>query len=437
MAPRTCTVCGSPNATNFHFGAQSCKACAAFFRRSVKTGQTYECIGEFTKPCETNHVVQGRSSASTTTANTPTPSVLKRKSSPEVALDDEPPLPAPYTANNNLYYPPPAPSTSRFSPYSAYTQASDNEWEGFHPTPPKSLKMAEDLMEMEELEHFIKVPAVQRNTIADEDRFYALAALYMEQVVHLNMRRKLTYTNNQMSTMFDGWCVCPFNLSDLMPFDIRSYRHRNRNDHTMVLDYINQFPDFEKLNKSEKTVLFQTAAAVDTLVSPAYYSHVVFPNDPIHVTFKGEYIRMDPLPTGELDAEAGDFTPEDLSRNRTLTAMMCRKWLHVSVPLRNLNMSLVEFALFKALTIWHYNYYKLQDNGRQISARQRDEIFRTLLAICADEGHVDPLLRVSELVLAVGIVMAEVHEMVTSFIEIMVFDDVDDPILREMLKFQY
>uniref|UniRef100_A0A8R1I2E4 NR LBD domain-containing protein n=1 Tax=Caenorhabditis japonica TaxID=281687 RepID=A0A8R1I2E4_CAEJA len=111
--------------------------------------------------------------------------------------------------------------------------------------------------------------------------------------------------------------------------------------------------------------------------------------------------------------------------------MKRRQWNSVVQPLKKLKMSLTEFALFKALTIWHYK------GGRQICTRQRDDIFRSLLIICEDEGHDDAVLRASEIVLAVGVVLTELHEMVTSYIEITVLDVLDDPILKDMLKFQY
>lgn len=342
-------------------------------------------------------------------------------------------------------------------------QASENEMDPY-PSSPKIRKMSENLMGIDELQQFIQIPAGvddfpdiftdsdeirSRMTsiseasayvtgMEEEERLFGLAGLYTEQVINLNMRRRITYTDRLLGSVFDAPCVCPYDKADLKLFDHRTYRQKNRNDYTMILDYINRFPEFESLSKSEKTVLFRTAAAVDVLLDQSYYSQVIFPTEDVLVTANGEYLPMNPMPKVENQRDSGNFhSDEDYDRFKMLTSMKVRQWLHVCEPMKKLDMSLAEFSLFKALTIWHYNYYKLQCTGKQICSRQRDDIFRTLLLICDDEGHDSALIRASEIVLAVGIAMAEVHEMVTSYIEITVYDVLDDPILKDMLKFQY
>uniref|UniRef100_A0A1I7TI64 Nuclear receptor domain-containing protein n=1 Tax=Caenorhabditis tropicalis TaxID=1561998 RepID=A0A1I7TI64_9PELO len=459
MVRGKCTVCDSPNATNYHFGAQSCKACAAFFRRSIAMGQAYDCLGDGIKSCKIDHTLRlncrhCRLKKCLKAGMVKDLVQAKREVKPEKtrnSSDDISPLVRP---DVNTYFDQ-YPSTS-----SEVVFYSENEWD-FCPRSPKSRKLSsENLMGIDELQQFIQIPSDEFQMIADsaeirsrmtsfsessaayisgleeEDRLFGIAALYTDQVINLNMRRRITYTDKLLGTVFDGPCICPYDKSDLKTFDHRTYRQKNRNDYTMILDYINRFPEFQLLSKSEKIVLFRTAAAVDVLVDQAYYSQIIFPNEDVLVTANGEALRTSPNPLIERDS--GDFSSdEDYDKYKMLTSMKLRQWHHVCEPLKKLNMSLTEFSLFKALTIWHYNYYKLQETGRQVCSRQRDDIFRTLLLICDDEGHEDALLRASEIVLAVGIAMAEVHEMVTSYIEITVYDVLDDPILKDMLKFQY
>lgn len=491
MVRGKCMVCDSPNATNYHFGAQSCKACAAFFRRSIAMGQTHECLGDGVNPCKIDHtlrlncrscrlkkclragmakdLVQAKREVKTGPKSGEN-SRNSRNSSQSEDFSQQPQntqviveMGQVGSSEHPIYYDQ-YPSTSNTTDMIFYP-ASENEWD-YGPPPSKSRKTtenSENLMGIDELQQFIQYPsggqeeyqiisgsmgsrsrmtsfsdssAAYQSGLEEEERLFALAALYTDQVINLNMRRRITYTDKLLGSVFDGPCVCPYDKSDLKLFDHRTYRQKNRNDYTMILDYINRFPEFQLLTKSEKTVLFRTAAAVDVLVDQAYYSQVIFPDEDVLVTANGEYLPMNPLP--QVDRDPEDFnSDEDYDKYKMLTSMKLRQWNHMCKPLKALKMSLAEFSLFKALTIWHYNYYKLQETGRQICSRQRDEIFRTLLLICDDEGHEDALLRASDIVLAVGIAMAEVHEMVTSYIEITVYDVLDDPILKDMLKFQY
>ncbi|CAP37533.2 Protein CBG20541 [Caenorhabditis briggsae] len=104
----------------------------------------------------------------------------------------------------------------------------------------------ENLMGMEELQQFIQVPddfpiledsrsrmtsfsessAAYLSGIEEEERLFALAALYTDQVINLNMRRRITYTDHLLGSVFDGPCVCPYEKCDLKLFDHRTYRQK-------------------------------------------------------------------------------------------------------------------------------------------------------------------------------------------------------------------
>ncbi|VDL76517.1 unnamed protein product [Nippostrongylus brasiliensis] len=51
---QACQVCDSPSVSSLHFGGRACKACAAFFRRTVAMNMSYVCAGG-TKKCRVHY----------------------------------------------------------------------------------------------------------------------------------------------------------------------------------------------------------------------------------------------------------------------------------------------------------------------------------------------------------------------------------------------
>ncbi|CAI2352500.1 unnamed protein product [Caenorhabditis sp. 36 PRJEB53466] len=486
MVRGKCTVCDSPNATNYHFGAQSCKACAAFFRRSIAMRQDYSCLGDGFKACRIDHTLRlncrhcrlkkclrAGMLADLVQAKREIKMEKSAQECRKYSSHSEEQLMEVYQPNTSSYFDQPTPVLTPPNMYppppmsDAFYQLSENEWD-YSPPSEKCMRMTEDLMGYDELQQFIMMPTTTRieigaddfqptdaeirsrvNSVSDaggyfmsfeeEERLQELAALYTDLVVNINVKRRITYTDNLIASAFDGACVCPYDRTNVKSFDHRTYRQKNRNDYLMIIDYITRFPGFQQLTKSEKTVLFRTAAAVDILVDQAYYSQIIFPNEEKLVTANGECLSMNPLPQPEFERSYRQFdSDEEYEKYKALTEMKVRQWTNTVEPLKKMNMSLTEFALFKALTIWHYNHFKLDvNNGRQVSSRQRADIFRTLLMICVQEDPENGFLRASELVLNISTIMLEIRTMVEQYIQLIVFDTMEDPILKDMLTFQY
>uniref|UniRef100_A0A8R1DT77 Nuclear receptor domain-containing protein n=1 Tax=Caenorhabditis japonica TaxID=281687 RepID=A0A8R1DT77_CAEJA len=253
--------------------------------------QSYDCLGDRQQLCRIDHTLRLNCRSCRLTkclqagmhkdlvqAKREVKFELQSRSAIKVRQDDLG-IYQPGTSSANDY-------TPKFS--EMFYLSSENEWT-HSPTKKRPLKSTTDIMGIEELQQFIKIPCdytdnsehsnkkinsmgLELFSLEEQERIYGVTALYTDLVIQLNSRRKITYTNNPLGTMFDEACVCPYRKTDLKLFHHRTYRSKNRNDYTMILDYVNRFPEFALLSKSEKTVLFRTAAAVDVLVDQAYYS---------------------------------------------------------------------------------------------------------------------------------------------------------------------
>ncbi|CAI5453643.1 unnamed protein product [Caenorhabditis angaria] len=461
MVNRKCTVCDNPQAPNYHFGARACKACAAFFRRSISMDQQYECQdnpaniypscniyyqSRFNcRHCRLLKCFNSGMSKDLVQAKSVV-KLNKRKFKNQRAIQPNLQLP---------HYEPPQ-----------FYQTSENEWD--YETPQKLMRYDDpNLMCAEELNQLISFQPIsfepstsetvysddfaeneirsRLNSFAEHRDFgedfqaYQTSDFYVDQCLNLNRGRKMTFTEVDVTTIFDDAnCLCPFKISDLRQFDHREYTTRKRPEYTIILNYITKFPEFNQFSVSEKSILYRTAIGVDLLADQMFYSDALFKKSDVMVLTNGWFINMNPLPTPESEKFSGNFlSDDDFRKYEWWMNMKRRQWLNVVQPLKRLNLSFTEFSLFKAMIIWHHNYFKLTESGRRICERQRDLILKSLLVICADEGYDNPQLRVADLITAMSCIMIEIHEMLANYIEGTMFDMIIDPTLTNIISYQY
>ncbi|CAD6193967.1 unnamed protein product [Caenorhabditis auriculariae] len=485
MAPR-CAVCDSPNASTLHFGGRSCKACAAFFRRTVSMSMEYQCIG--TNPhasCRIHHelrmvcrqcryvkclhagmkkeLVQARREDVPVMAKARrgTRGVVVKKSQ----LIEHPSPPSAVFAEQNLRH--------TLRPLTPPTPRSDAEEIVFVEVNDKHLVeyempailMSDECksMRMQQVDDvYGSIPVSEDQSLSiyetdascsspvnsfddvflrrgpslelEDDRIFSLVDHYIRMEASLHDRRKIMYTDSPIREIFDVVCECPFERRHLRMFNWQTFSGMRKPDFAMILDYVTSFPDFNVLNRTEKNVLYRMTCAVDTMISSAYYTYRLL------VLFNGEYIPMDPLPMSgdEPNASAGFSSMEEFTKYKTIMTVKIRQWLEMAVPFATLNPTFEEFVLLKALTIWHISHYKLTEEGREVCARQRDTIINALHRVSAERGDVDPAERLGELILCMGYIVDQIHALTSSYVMITFFDIIPcDPRMQDILSFKY
>ncbi|CAB3406030.1 unnamed protein product [Caenorhabditis bovis] len=443
--PPTCAVCDSPTAFTMHFGGRCCKACAAFFRRTVALSLKYECASNqcceinfgmrlVCRSCRLQKCFHAGMKADLVRSKRENFSAKGRKHSdgssndrqesstsvsPNLRDDDDWQCPMLNEASTN-YMP-----QFEASPDASSRQSS---FDAVYNTPTTSYAIPPP-------------PPSQATPIPQPiyDSSFDLLNHYVSLETSLSSRRRIMYTNTEMDSILEchSNLECPYLPSDLRPHDYRTFRGMLRHDFVILFDYCTGFPQFNSFNSNEKNVFYRFIVAVDFIVSSAFYSSrlgtsmdkMIFPN--------GEFLCMSPMPmTGE-EANARSFfdSDDDFSKYRALMPMHTRIWEESIVPFSRLQTSFQEYVLIKALTVWHITYYKMSECGREKCRVQRDLIISCLSRVCTYD---DVQKRVGELLMSMTYIMESVQKLTSSYVLLTFFDVLKcDSMLHEMLTFKY
>ncbi|CAI4231381.1 unnamed protein product [Auanema sp. JU1783] len=393
-----CEVCDSPTATTLHFGGRSCKACAAFFRRTVSMNMGYKCINGGLTICRIHHELRMLCRQCR---------FLKclragmNKNLVQSRRDDHQPILEPMDKR-----------VARRQRYSSSVTSNTQV------TSPDSSEQPSTSQSPEVIQHPISVSSFEYDDISS-----SVIAHHRRVEASLNDRRRLMYTEVKMRDVFNYICECPYELIHLRPFDYRAFRGFDRADFIMIYDYARALGGFEDLTIDEKSVFYRFSCAVDCMINSAYYTSRLGAEDSFLILFNGEFLPMNPLPfSGEEDGAEKMFqSSQDFELYKSLMPIKLLQWKYMALPFIELNVSFEEFSLLKVLTIWQISYYKLTSNGRKICAEQRNSILCALHRLCLDRGE-DPAERMGSIILSMNYIVEQVQVLVNSYVMITFFD---------------
>ncbi|VDM61579.1 unnamed protein product [Angiostrongylus costaricensis] len=186
-----------------------------------------------------------------------------------------------------------------------------------------------------------------------------------------------------------------------------------------------------------QNLFFRYACAVDCMITSAYFTYRLGRHKKRMVMFNGEFLQMDPLPIrgDEPGAEVLFNSKSDYDKYRSLMPTKIRQWTNMCVPFCELHASFEEYALLKALTIWHLMFYKLSEAGRNVCHRQRDLIMLALHQVCSKKA-LDPEVRMGSLLLAMSYVLEQAQALVHNYRMITFFDVMKcDSVLVDMFNY--
>ncbi|XGW28052.1 hypothetical protein V3C99_008116 [Haemonchus contortus] len=402
---KQCVICESPTARSVHFGARSCKACAAFFRRTIALGVTFECKEPV--PCTIHY--ERRMSCKKCRFDKCIASHMK----PELVRSTRGAKTASVTSNDDSI----VVENQSINPQRSVGDSRSVESNGFSSS-----------------SELLRIPTVI-DLMRDERR--RVIEHYQLIEAMLNNRRKIMYTDAKMMDVFATLCKCPFEKHHLKPLNYKEYVGLNKADFIMLYDYANSFMDFNELEASQKNVLYRYVCGVDSLMNTAYFTTRLGFEDKWVVLNTCEYICIDPMPmTGDEPWAQHLFSSkEDRIKYKSIVPWKAALWSTLVIPFHELDIKFEEFCILKALTCWHISHYKFDEGGRRICDRQRNLLIECLFDICQKRGD-DPSERVGNLILFISCVFHQMLELVNSMLMLTIFDIVEcDAKLKEFFKY--
>ncbi|CAI2352589.1 unnamed protein product [Caenorhabditis sp. 36 PRJEB53466] len=392
----TCEVCQSTNNVSCnHFGAKTCKACAAFFRRTVSMKLDYSCIDE---PDSCRVHCNSR--------------LICRYCRLQKCLDiGMKPLLVKSKNERKKYIRISKGLVRKKSPLGEEDVESDPEPDDSEilneATPGPSSECALSAEVHETLTKFIKL----ETSMCD--------------------RRRLLYADTPIRTVFEGAKEWPYDNTTLKMFDYTASQGMSKHDFVMIMDYAREMPGFDELNYADSVFCYRLVCAVDFVINSAFYSYKRGIEHNELVLNDGKYIPMNPAPlTGyEENANLLFQNQDDLMKFRTLMPLLLKQW-QVAVPFARLELSFEEFCLLKAICIWHVSYYRLSEEGRRVASNQRDRLIRALHHACQlrnesilnpTEGGEDEGERFGNVMLGLNYIMEQIRNLNCSFVMISFF----------------
>ncbi|GMT17902.1 hypothetical protein PFISCL1PPCAC_9199, partial [Pristionchus fissidentatus] len=434
-----CRICHA-QATGFHFEAQSCSACAAFFRRTVALTKDFVCINrknectihysmhQICRACRfaaciaagmDKSSVQPRRGTGATKRAFCTASGLKRNKRFAVLAkpEDEDELniastvllaPASITSIASTSGHSPSPSMHASSPPQQPTTILR----------PHAVKCEESQTSPGPSTYRTPTPPPPRPTPAPSfaKTPNALDILIREEM-RLGERRRIVFCERPVAQMLGANKNCPFTREDIKPLSFRAFRKQIRTHILFIYEWLQSWPDYATLDNTDRCSILRSCVLLHTILDPIYITLQIGLPDRF-VMQNGQYISC--LEGGAAGWEEEEEITEKTKRH-IYEPLMRKIMAEIVPPMVELNMSFEEFVALKALVSFQGAIPNVSARGQQAMRKQLEAVTETLHAHL-EQINVDPALRIGELILLLSAIFSTGLEFVESHRQIQFFD---------------
>uniref|UniRef100_A0A914QLV7 Nuclear Hormone Receptor family n=1 Tax=Panagrolaimus davidi TaxID=227884 RepID=A0A914QLV7_9BILA len=325
---KVCCICSSPSSASPHFGAISCLACAAFFRRTVSLSIEFQCSE--TNCCKVYYeqriICKACRYHRCIIAGMKPECVQKRKNikkSSKEENDSSPRSISPREIHMLTHFQPMTkdvvPSYDNYKPIIA----------------PIQMDIFENLRSMDVLEHFV-----------EEER------RSME-------RRRIMFSSSPLEALLG--CNSPFTVSDLIPFTVKSHNTHMRFDHLLSFEYTKNLPGFHHLSIEDRICIFKYVIMGFCALDIAYLT------SQMNMVEQGYLVFTNATYSSALNFDVGWEDETEISAEekvKLIWPMNQKFYEQLLKPMSKINLDQVEYSALKALTLWRTCYFELSSSAK-------------------------------------------------------------------------
>ncbi|GMR41521.1 hypothetical protein PMAYCL1PPCAC_11716 [Pristionchus mayeri] len=430
-----CLICHA-QATGFHFEAQSCSACAAFFRRTVALSKEFVCINsknECTIHYSMHQICRSCRFAACMRAGMDKSSVQPRrgtggqkrafctksglKRNKRFAIVAKPEDEDEMSIAATVMGPDSVASTSFHSPSPSMHAGSPPQQQPTIIIRPQPVKSEEcQTSPWPSSNRTIHAPSSPLPSSFAPPTHNALDILIREEM-KLGERRRIVFCERPVAQMLGVNKNCPYTREDIKPLSFRAFRKQIRTHILFIYEWLQSWPDYATLDNADRVSILRSCVLLHTILDPIYITLQIGLPDRF-VMQNGGFIS-----SVEGGAEGWEDEEEISEKTKRLIYEPLLKKImgEIIPPMLELDMSFEEFVALKALVSFQGAIPNVSARGQTAMRKQLNAVTETLHAHML-KNKLDAAQRIGELILLLSAIFSTGLEFVESHRQIQFFD---------------
>lgn len=442
-----CLICAA-QATGFHFEAQSCSACAAFFRRTVALTKSFICITG-RDDCNVHYSMHQicrscRHRKCLTSGMKPT-GVQPKKPNIETGRA--------FFTKSGLK------RNKKFATVSPQTADEQKLVVEVTTKVPKievqetsSLSNSSWSTDEQDVSSFIKVPTPRKISCATSLRSTVTCfsspgpspmsgsvspksssspdtlSIFIREEMKLGERRRLLFSERAVGTLLGQNTKCPYKKEDIKPLVFHDFRLTIKTHIMLVYEWLQTWPELQELDDFDRMSLLRKAVLIHFLLDPSFLSYQIGEPDKL-IMQNGGFIS-----TADHHGVGWEDEPDISGENKRKYYVPIMKQItdEIMPAMQAMNITFEEFVALKALACFQGGFENVSEAKRHLITQQVNRIMSSLHSHYLENSIEEVAERFGAIVLMLSNIFTAGNDFVKNHREIDIFHiwDLDKLVLQ-------